>query len=95
MKVIYCDVCKKPVENPIPARNYFQIADIDVCEDCKNDLDHSLPKTETIHIHCRSGYRAHLALRILKQRGFEKVINVTGGFLAIQAEGGFEIEQPK
>ena len=63
-------------------------------DELRFELD-SLPKTETIHIHCRSGYRAHLALRILKQRGFEKVINVTGGFLAIQAEGGFEIEQPK
>jgi NADPH-dependent 2,4-dienoyl-CoA reductase/sulfur reductase-like enzyme/rhodanese-related sulfurtransferase len=55
----------------------------------------SLPKGETIHIHCRSGYRAHLALRILAQRGFEKLLNVTGGYLAIEAEGGFEIDQSR
>jgi NADPH-dependent 2,4-dienoyl-CoA reductase/sulfur reductase-like enzyme/rhodanese-related sulfurtransferase len=52
----------------------------------------SLPKDELIHIHCRSGFRAHLALRILKQKGFERVVNVTGGFMAVLAEGGFKID---
>jgi NADPH-dependent 2,4-dienoyl-CoA reductase/sulfur reductase-like enzyme/rhodanese-related sulfurtransferase len=63
-------------------------------DELRFELD-SLPKDETIHIHCRSGYRAHLALRILKQRGFEKLVNVTGGYLAIQAEGGFDLVQSK
>jgi len=26
------------------------------------------------------------------ERGFRRVLNVTGGYLAIQAEGGFETE---
>lgn len=51
----------------------------------------SLPHGERIHVYCRSGFRAHLALRILRQSGFEDVVNVTGGFMAIEAEGGFEI----
>jgi NADPH-dependent 2,4-dienoyl-CoA reductase/sulfur reductase-like enzyme/rhodanese-related sulfurtransferase len=59
-------------------------------DDLRFELE-SLPRDELIHIHCRSGFRAHLALRILKQRGFERVVNVTGGFLAISAEGGFDI----
>ncbi len=49
-----------------------------------------LPRDELIHLHCRSGFRAHLALRILRQNGFGKLVNVTGGYLAIRAEGGFD-----
>ena len=52
-----------------------------------------LPKDVRIHLHCLSGYRSHLALRILKGNGFDDVVNVTGGYKAILAEGGFKIEQ--
>ena len=51
-----------------------------------------LPKGIRLHLHCRSGFRAHLALRILKGRGYEDAVNVTGGWLAILAEGGFDLE---
>ncbi|HET9599418.1 MAG TPA: FAD-dependent oxidoreductase [Anaeromyxobacteraceae bacterium] len=51
-----------------------------------------LPRGRRIAVHCKSGFRAHLALRILRERGFEDVVNVTGGWLAMQAEGGFEVE---
>jgi len=60
-------------------------------DDLRFELE-SLPRDARIHIHCRSGFRAHLALRILKQKGFSDIVNVTGGFLAIQAEGGFDVE---
>jgi len=52
-----------------------------------------LPKGKKIHLHCRSGFRAHLALRILKDNGFESLVNVTGGYMAVLAEGGFDLEQ--
>jgi NADPH-dependent 2,4-dienoyl-CoA reductase/sulfur reductase-like enzyme/rhodanese-related sulfurtransferase len=52
----------------------------------------TLPRDRPIAIHCRSGFRAHLALRILKARGFGDVVNVTGGWLAMVAEGGFDVE---
>ena len=52
----------------------------------------SLPRGEAIHLLCRSGFRAHLALRILRQHGFEKLVNVTGGYMAVLADGGFEVE---
>ena len=51
-----------------------------------------LPKNRRILVHCRSGFRAHLAVRILKQRGFANVANVTGGHLSMVAEGGFNWE---
>ena len=52
----------------------------------------SLPKDRKIAVYCRSGYRAHLALRILKGRGFTDVVNVTGGHVSIVNEGGFDME---
>jgi NADPH-dependent 2,4-dienoyl-CoA reductase/sulfur reductase-like enzyme/rhodanese-related sulfurtransferase len=52
----------------------------------------TLPRDRRIVVHCRSGFRAHLALRILKERGFQDVANVTGGWLSMELEGGFEVE---
>jgi rhodanese-related sulfurtransferase len=48
-----------------------------------------LPKNRRIVVHCRSGFRSHLAVRILKQRGFANVANLTGGYLSLIAEGAF------
>jgi rhodanese-related sulfurtransferase len=52
-----------------------------------------VPKDKPVFVYCRIGFRAHLAVRILKQRGFRDVRNITGGFLAMLAEGGFELDQ--
>jgi NADPH-dependent 2,4-dienoyl-CoA reductase/sulfur reductase-like enzyme/rhodanese-related sulfurtransferase len=52
-----------------------------------------IPRGVRVHIHCRSGFRAHLALRILKENGYDDVVNVTGGYMAILAEGGFDLVQ--
>ncbi len=52
----------------------------------------ALPRDRRIFVICRSGYRAHLAVRILKERGFPDAVNVTGGHLSVVAEGGFEME---
>jgi rhodanese-related sulfurtransferase len=52
----------------------------------------SLPRGRRIAVHCRSGFRAHLALRTLKELGFPDVVNVTGGWLSMSAEGGYNME---
>jgi NADPH-dependent 2,4-dienoyl-CoA reductase/sulfur reductase-like enzyme/rhodanese-related sulfurtransferase len=52
----------------------------------------AIPKDRRILVHCRSGFRAHLALRILRQAGFADVANITGGYLSMASEGGFELE---
>ncbi len=54
-----------------------------------------VPRGRPIILYCRSGYRAHLALRILKENGVADVRNVTGGFLGIVAEGGLEVEEDR
>jgi NADPH-dependent 2,4-dienoyl-CoA reductase/sulfur reductase-like enzyme/rhodanese-related sulfurtransferase len=51
-----------------------------------------LPRDRRIVLYCRSGFRAHLALRILKESGCRDVANVTGGWLSIELEGGFDLE---
>jgi NADPH-dependent 2,4-dienoyl-CoA reductase/sulfur reductase-like enzyme/rhodanese-related sulfurtransferase len=51
-----------------------------------------IPSDGRLFVYCRSGFRGHLALRILKERGFRDVVNVTGGYLAMVASGGFELE---
>jgi len=41
-------------------------------------------KDTEYHIHCAGGYRSMIAASILKSRGFDKVIDVAGGFAAIK-----------
>jgi hypothetical protein len=45
MKVQYCDVCRKDVEDPIPGRSFFYIANVDLCEGCKDDLELAMKQT--------------------------------------------------
>lgn len=45
----------------------------------RNKLD-LLDKNKTIIVLCAVGLRGHIATRILKQHGFERVYNVTGGY---------------
>jgi NADPH-dependent 2,4-dienoyl-CoA reductase/sulfur reductase-like enzyme/rhodanese-related sulfurtransferase len=60
-------------------------------DDLRQALD-GLPRDRAIAIHCRSGFRGHLALRILAEHGFRELANVTGGFVSMEAEGGFDLE---
>jgi NADPH-dependent 2,4-dienoyl-CoA reductase/sulfur reductase-like enzyme/rhodanese-related sulfurtransferase len=53
----------------------------------------TLPRGRRLAVHCKSGFRAHLALRILRERGLADVVNVTGGWQAMQAQGGFDVER--
>jgi len=51
-----------------------------------------VPKDRPIAVHCRSGFRSHLALRILKENGWTNIRNITGGYVAMTALGGFDIQ---
>jgi NADPH-dependent 2,4-dienoyl-CoA reductase/sulfur reductase-like enzyme/rhodanese-related sulfurtransferase len=52
-----------------------------------------VPGGRPIIVHCKSGFRSHLALRILKEKGWKDVRNLTGGYVAMTALGGFDIEE--
>ncbi|MBL0219516.1 MAG: hypothetical protein IPQ07_37315 [Myxococcales bacterium] len=60
--------------------------------DLRTEIDR-VPRDRRIVVHCRVGFRGHLALRILKGLGFQDVANVTGGFLSMIAEGGFPLAE--
>jgi len=36
---VYCDVCKKKVDDPMARRTFFYYADYSVCESCKDNLE--------------------------------------------------------
>jgi NADPH-dependent 2,4-dienoyl-CoA reductase/sulfur reductase-like enzyme/rhodanese-related sulfurtransferase len=58
-------------------------------DELRDRLD-EVPRDHRIHVLCRVGFRGHLAVRILKAAGYSDVVNVTGGFLSVLAEGGFD-----
>ncbi len=52
-----------------------------------NSLNENLaqiPKDEPVILHCAGGYRSMIAASMLKQRGWDQVIDVIGGFKEIQ-----------
>lgn len=67
MKVLYCDVCKKPVENPYPSRNFYHIADIDICEPCNDELYYAVKYTLRGKKPFDYGWFDELTLKILRE----------------------------
>jgi rhodanese-related sulfurtransferase len=53
---------------------------LDFIDQWKSDLDQS----KEYYIHCAGGYRSMIAASILSARGFERLIDIEGGFSAIQ-----------
>ncbi|GAL89587.1 MBL fold metallo-hydrolase [Jejuia pallidilutea] len=49
-----------------------------------NDNMNTINKDNTYYVHCAGGYRSVIAASILKARGFNKLIDVAGGFGAIK-----------
>ncbi len=50
----------------------------------------SLKQNKTYYVHCAGGYRSMIFISILKSLGYEKLIDVKGGFNAIKATGKFK-----
>jgi len=48
-----------------------------------NNNMNRLNKNDTYHVHCAGGYRSVIAASILKARGFNKLVDVAGGWKAI------------
>jgi glyoxylase-like metal-dependent hydrolase (beta-lactamase superfamily II)/rhodanese-related sulfurtransferase len=48
---------------------------------------HTLPKNQTLMVHCAGGYRSMIACSLLKQAGFEQVENVRKGMNGIKQTG--------
>lgn len=50
-------------------------------------------KDQTTYVHCVGGYRSMTFASILKSRGYDKIVDVAGGFKAIKESGKFPLTQ--
>jgi len=70
---------RKPGEFESEHVDGAELYPLDFINEHLNDLD----ENKTYLIHCRSGYRSLIAISILKQQGYDKLVDVTGGMQAI------------
>lgn len=56
-----------------------------------NESMTQLDKNKTYYVHCAGGYRSMIFTSILRARGFDKLIDVQGGFKAIKESGKFKL----
>lgn len=56
-----------------------------------NDSMTTIDKNKTYYVHCAGGYRSMIFTSILRARGFDKLVDVKGGFKAIKESKGFKI----
>lgn len=67
MKQLICDVCKKIIEDPVSTRNYYHVADMDICEPCYDDLDRALRPTIRTKAPFDYQWSDELTLKILRE----------------------------
>jgi len=58
-----------------------------------NDSMAQINKDKTYYVHCAGGYRSMIFTSILRARGFDKLIDVKGGFKEIKESGKFKISE--
>lgn len=50
-----------------------------------------IPKDKTVYVHCAAGYRSMIFTSILRARGYDNLIDVSGGFKAIKESNKFNL----
>ncbi|MEM6379817.1 MAG: rhodanese-like domain-containing protein, partial [Bacteroidota bacterium] len=58
-----------------------------------NESSKNLVEKTPYYVHCASGYRSLVFISILQARGYRNLIDVMGGFKAIQASDQFEVSE--
>ncbi|HEX6849065.1 MAG TPA: MBL fold metallo-hydrolase, partial [Chitinophagaceae bacterium] len=56
-----------------------------------NETMAQIDKNKTYYVHCAGGYRSMAFVSILRARGYDKLIDVKGGFKAIKESGKFKV----
>lgn len=91
------DIMKKKEVNILDVRkkSEYQSEHVEGAEnaplDFINDSMLQVDKNKTYYVHCASGYRSVVFCSILKARGYENLVDVSGGFKAIKNSGHFEV----
>lgn len=58
-----------------------------------NDKMPVLDRSKTYYVHCAGGYRSMIFISILKARGYDRLIDVKGGFKSMKESGLFHITE--
>lgn len=91
------EISKKEQINIIDARKASEYSSEHVVDamnaplDFINDSMTKIDKNKTYYVHCASGYRSMVFISILKARGYNNLIDVTGGFNALKASNLFKV----
>ena len=56
-----------------------------------NDHIGEVDKNKTAYVHCAGGYRSMVFTSILRSRGYHNLVDIQGGFKAIEASGKFNL----
>mgnify|MGYP003513298791 FL=1 len=56
-----------------------------------NDHISEVDKNKTAYVHCAGGYRSMVFTSILRSRGYHNLVDIQGGFKAIEASGKFNL----
>ena len=56
-----------------------------------NDSMLQVDKKKTYYVHCAGGYRSMIFISVLKARGYDNLIDVSGGFKELKESGEFKI----
>ena len=68
---------------------------VNIPVDSLRDRLDELPREKSFYVYCQVGLRGYIALRILKQHGFTRVRNLSGGYktyqLAMQKQSNEDI----
>lgn len=91
------EINKKEKVNIIDARKASEYSSEHVVDainaplDFINDSMTKIDKDKKYYVHCASGYRSMVFISILKARGYNNLIDVTGGFNALKASNLFKV----
>lgn len=56
-----------------------------------NDSMSMIDRQKTYYVHCAGGYRSMVFNSILRARGFDNLIDIRGGFMALKESGLFQV----
>ena len=56
-----------------------------------NESMAQIDRKKTYYVHCAGGYRSMVFVSILRARGFDNLVDVTGGFKALKESGRFKV----
>ncbi|HEY0899711.1 MAG TPA: MBL fold metallo-hydrolase [Sphingobacteriaceae bacterium] len=62
-----------------------------VALDYVNENMSQVDKDKTYYVHCAGGYRSMIFNSILRARGYDKLIDIKGGFKALKESGKFDV----